>query len=154
MMPYRDPSMPLMHWSSETAALSHEQKGLLVDLLYSVWSWQPETIDAVSIAKRLRVDPRKFSRLWTADASAAFERLRIARKTINPFIREHVRVRDRNRCAYCKVELTRTPGLPNSYHCDHRLAVTLGGTSHPSNLTASCAACNLSKSNRRLADAS
>jgi 5-methylcytosine-specific restriction endonuclease McrA len=49
------------------------------------------------------------------------------------------------KCVYCGVALTRRKGQPNSYHRDHVLAATKGGTEDIANLIPSCRTCNLRK---------
>lgn len=64
-------AMPIRHWNL-TSTLSLEQKGLLVDALHVVWFEPPAYIDLKFIRNALRVDPRKFTRLWTHDVDRAF----------------------------------------------------------------------------------
>tara|TARA_R110000868_G_scaffold210088_2_gene460060 strand:+ start:156 stop:875 length:720 start_codon:yes stop_codon:yes gene_type:complete len=50
------------------------------------------------------------------------------------------------KCVYCAVSLTTAMGNPNSFHADHVLPVTKGGSDDIANLVPSCAQCNAKKS--------
>jgi 5-methylcytosine-specific restriction endonuclease McrA len=58
--------------------------------------------------------------------------------------------RDGWTCGYCRATLHRrrcsTTGCAYCPHVDHRVPKAQGGGDHPSNLLASCARCNLSRS--------
>ncbi len=56
------------------------------------------------------------------------------------------------KCVYCGVKITTNPGLPNSYHADHVLAVVRGGSDDVANLVPSCRSCNLRKRDKTVAE--
>ena len=58
--------------------------------------------------------------------------------------RDFVLKRDGYVCKYC--------GQENSFHCDHVVPRSRGGTSIPENLVASCKSCNSSKKDRPLSE--
>lgn len=59
-------------------------------------------------------------------------------------LREGVFERDGYACVYC--------GSGRDLHCDHVHPVAKGGDHHPSNLVTACAACNLSKGSKTVAE--
>lgn len=56
-----------------------------------------------------------------------------------------VYLRDGRTCGYCGRAITWA-----EYHCDHVEPASRGGSDHPDNLKASCAACNLAKAAKPL----
>lgn len=58
---------------------------------------------------------------------------------LSPSIRKQVMQRDGSVCTYCK-------SVKGPFHIDHVVPVAKGGTDDLSNLTVSCAGCNLAKS--------
>lgn len=67
------------------------------------------------------------------------------RKSISIGLRFEILKRDRFRCGYCGVRAGDA-----DLQVDHIVAVANGGTNDPSNLRASCAACNAGKSSSKL----
>jgi hypothetical protein len=59
--------------------------------------------------------------------------------------RELVTVRAGDRCEYCKVY---EPGQVGTFHVEHIIPTSRGGSDEVDNLAWSCSPCNLSKSNR------
>lgn len=140
-------AMPIRHWNL-TSTLSLEQKGLLVDALHVVWFEPPAYIDMKFIRNALRVDPRKFTRLWTHDVDRAFNTMRCERRPVDSIDRDMVRQKTDGVCSYCNCNLTEDNVDPTAFHVDHVKAVVRGGTSHISNLVPACRTCNLSKGAR------
>lgn len=55
-------------------------------------------------------------------------------------------------CAYCHMELGDFDEIPRTWHWDHVIALSRGGTAWPANLRPACSECNRSKSARSLDD--
>jgi hypothetical protein len=70
---------------------------------------------------------------------------RTPRDAIPSADRRDVLAKTSGKCVYCAVTLTTEAGLPHSYHADHVLPVTRGGSNDIANLVPACATCNSSK---------
>lgn len=67
------------------------------------------------------------------------------RAALSPVTRQSVWEKTNGRCVYCTCHLTWEPGRPNSFHADHVLCATKGGSDDIANLIPSCASCNSKK---------
>jgi 5-methylcytosine-specific restriction endonuclease McrA len=85
---------------------------------------------------------------------ATKERTRRARKRASPGTHTAADIaaqvkRQRGKCYYCGVKLTKVYGKPNSATVDHVVPLDRGGRNSPDNLVIACAHCNFSKNNKR-----
>lgn len=71
------------------------------------------------------------------------------RAAIPDSVRRAVWDKNGGRCGYCDCELTWEPSHDNSFHVDHVLPWSRGGSDNVENLTAACRECNLSKGARK-----
>jgi predicted RNA-binding Zn-ribbon protein involved in translation (DUF1610 family) len=69
------------------------------------------------------------------------------RPSLSRGLRRQVFERDGGRCRYCD-----TPLDLRSFHCDHALPWSRGGTTTLDNLVSSCSACNMAKRDRTPAE--
>lgn len=69
----------------------------------------------------------------------------LVREAISVAVKSIVLARDGQRCAYCGT-------IEAPFHFDHLYPVSRGGSNAASNIVLACAACNLAKSDRTLAE--
>ncbi|SEL31519.1 HNH endonuclease [Paenibacillus sp. OK003] len=61
------------------------------------------------------------------------------------WLRKGVFYRDKGRCQECGKDVTGLLNLENTFHIDHIVPLTMGGTNDPTNFQLLCDSCNLSK---------
>jgi 5-methylcytosine-specific restriction endonuclease McrA len=109
---------------------------------------EPEKHRAIGRASHLRYlerlrneEPDKYRERWERDT--ATRRARKARVPREPYKRAEIFARWDNTCCYCPAP---------AEHLDHVHPISKGGADAAHNLVPACAPCNLTKSNKSLAD--
>ena len=82
------------------------------------------------------------------EARSEYRRIKgsFGRDSLPLSVRRNIFERDGRKCRYCCADL-----IWETYECDHVHPVSLRGTSHESNLAASCKSCNRKKGAKTLA---
>lgn len=115
----------------------------------SDWNWHPKDTKKWigELRERQLITQRLFDEIVKSLPGSKWERDQLPKKT-----RAAVLAKTSGRCVYCATELTERPGKMNSFHADHVLAVTRGGTDDIANLVPSCLACNTRKGTKTIAE--
>jgi hypothetical protein len=143
--------LKLKDWWITTLGMTLEEKGLLVEVLASLWESQKELPEDLNErARYLRVDPRVLKRLWTKKFERKLCELRTQRRPVDGLIRSKVWDKTEGICHWCGVTLTLQKHQPNTYHVDHLRPVTMGGLNSIENLVPSCQTCNCSRPKREV----
>lgn len=89
-----------------------------------------------------------YARTYYAEHPEVYERARQKRKALlrgvehSPYSRTEIFERDGGQCRGCNAELE---NVPNGFHIDHIVPVTLGGPDIPANVQLMCGPCNRTK---------
>lgn len=130
------------HGKSELTLGLAKEKSVNVDLA-KMWNWQPAAF------KDWLRDLNSANLIDDALYASALQGLGHSARGRIPLTREMrlaVIEKTHGHCVYCGCRLTLTNGYANSYHADHVLPVTKGGTNDIGNLVPACANCNSRKS--------
>ena len=140
---------------SETIELRNEYvRGYPLDMvgfLFVVlqWHWQtqiypPDDPNELHEILAMPYRKRQVTRLWTDETRKLFKWMRVARP-ISDEDRSAAWGKTNGRCHHCDIDLTTEKHRINSFHVDHVIPVSRGGTSHIDNLVPACRTCNMSK---------
>ncbi len=126
----------------------------MVGFLFVVlqWHWQtqlypPDDPDELHALLAMRYRKQQIRRLWSDETRKLFKWMRVARP-LDDEDRASAWRKTNGKCHHCDVNLTTEKHLPNSFHVDHMVPVSRGGTSHIDNLVPACMTCNTSKGGR------